>query len=92
MEAEDDRSEYDYAIPPMRTMTLGIRAKRSGPIAKTSDPIEEVWLAQGDGSEGRETVGGATEEEKILGLIERVRGYDPDMLLTQDGDSSSSPT
>ncbi len=80
---DDDTREYDYALPPLRTMSVGVRGSRSGLITKADDPGEEVWLEDGS---GREVIGGASEREKILGLAERVRELDLDILLTRDGD------
>ncbi|MDG6925284.1 MAG: hypothetical protein JRN09_01895 [Nitrososphaerota archaeon] len=80
---DDDVREYDYALPPLRTMSVGVRGSRSGLITKADDPVEEVWL---EDRSRREVIGGASEREKILGLVERVRELDLDILLTRDGD------
>lgn len=86
----DDTWKFDYSVPPLRTKRLALSVRKSGRIAKVGDPIDEIWL-QDECEEGRELMEGATEAEKILRLVERVRESDPDILLTRDGDTFLFP-
>ena len=70
-----------------RASTWSIR--KSGKIAKVSDPIGSVSLKGGDGSVS--SIDGGSEEDKILGLVEQVKKLDPDLVFTSDGDSFVLP-
>jgi DNA polymerase elongation subunit (family B) len=80
----DSTSAYDYDLPPLSTLKVDLSVKKSGVIATPGDPIESIMLDD-------EVVDAVSEEEMILGLVERVRETDPDILLTRDGDTFLFP-
>lgn len=88
-ELMDDVWACEYEAPPLRSASVGVAVRRSGRLAKLTDPIESVELRGGDGSTS--TIDGGSEEGKILRLVEEVRRLDPDIVFTQDGDSFVLP-
>jgi len=82
----DNAWALDYDIPPLRTMKVDLSVRKAGAIAKPGDALESIRL-----DDGREVIDGGSEEDKILGLVRRVREADPDILLTRDGDTFLFP-
>jgi DNA polymerase, archaea type len=82
----DDAWALDYDVPPLRTMKVDLSVRKAGGMAKPGDPLESIRL-----DDDREVIDGGSEEEKILGLVARVREADPDVLLTRDGDTFLFP-
>jgi DNA polymerase I len=85
----DDIWSYQYAVPDLRSVEIEVVVRKSGKMAKVSDPIESIGLRCGDGSGSR--VDGGSEEDKILGLVEQVKSLDPDLVFTSDGDAFVLP-
>jgi len=85
---QDSVESEDYAIPPLRTSFLRVEIKRSGPIARFDDPLQTVIL-QKDGE--TEVVDKGSESDKLIELANSIRRDDPDILLTEDGDSFLMP-
>ncbi len=87
-ELKDDAWEYDYALPPLRKITLRVEVAKQGKLPRTTDRIE--WIAiENDGE--KVVIDGRTEADKIVGLMRAVRDADPDFVLTNDGDTFLFP-
>ena len=85
---EDDVWAYDYAAPPLRTAKLDVHVAKGGRLPKPTDRIESFTL-ECDGEPVAIT--GQSEMEKLLKLAEAVRQADPDVILTDDGDTFLFP-
>jgi DNA polymerase elongation subunit (family B) len=93
IESEDTRLKYtlldcadsvDYVVPPLRISKIGVEIAKQGRIAKMSDPVGKITVAQ----EGREEIiDSGDEKDKLLQLVQVVKELDPDILVTRGGDS-----
>ena len=80
----DSVERINYSIPPLRTMQLKIEIAKTGKIANLQDPISTITVEQ----EGNQiTIDSGDEAEKLLQLSKVVKELDPDMILTNGGDS-----
>jgi DNA polymerase I len=85
---QDDIWSCQYVIPSLRTVDVEVAIRKSGKMAKYSDPIESIRLMCGGESS---VVDGGSEGDKILGLVEEIRRLDPDIIFTDDGDAFVLP-
>src|SRR5271154_3549917 len=69
-ELMDDVWSCQYDVPDLRSVDVEVEVKKSGKMARVSDPIGAVSLKGGDGSVSR--MDGGSEADKILGLVDRV--------------------
>ena len=83
IQAEEDRWETNYELPPLKT--LNIRSNLNPKIDYQQKPIQLFYHDQCLGVD-------LTQEEKAFGEITRViEEYDPDIILTDFGDSMLLP-
>ena len=87
-ELRDDVWEYDYALPPLKKVTLEVEVAKQGKLPRPTDRIESITLRSGD---GETEIGGNSEADKILGLAQAAHEADPDFILTNDGDTFLFP-
>ena len=87
-ELKDDVWEYDYALPPLRKVTLEVEVAKQGKLPRLTDRIESITLKSDD---GEMEIGGNSEADKIVGLMRAVQESDPDFILTNDGDTFLFP-
>jgi DNA polymerase elongation subunit (family B) len=97
IEAEDATLEYslldsaesvNYPIPPLRIMRIAVEVAKRGKIAKLDDPIAKIVVSQGN---DRLVLEVGEEKDKLLGLVQAVKEFDPDIILTKGGDSYLFP-
>jgi DNA polymerase I len=74
----------NYSIPPQRKMQLKVEIAKSGKIANLQDPIARIILNQ---DEKQITIDSGDEAEKLLQLSKMVKDLDPDLIVTNGGDS-----
>jgi DNA polymerase elongation subunit (family B) len=80
----DSVESVDYRIPPVRSAWLRIKVKKEGVLNELTDAIDSLTLE----SEGNAVVvETGSEKEKILKLVKAVKEVDPDLVLTEGGDS-----
>ena len=84
----DSVESTDYTIPPLRTMKLTVKIAKKGKISNFDDPIDSIVVSQADRQIPIESKG---EDEKILELTNTVEELDPDIVLTDGGDSYILP-
>jgi len=84
----DSVESMDYAVPPLRMMTLRVEIAKKGKIANLKDPIANIAVTQAD---KQVNIDSGEEDEKLLQLARTVREFDPDMILTAGGDSQLFP-
>ncbi len=87
-ELMDDVWAYDYALPKLRKVTLEVEVAREGKLPRLTDKIRSISL---EGDDGKVTIDGSSEADKIIGLTRAVREADPDFVLTSDGDTFLFP-
>ena len=81
---QDSVESINYSIPPLRTMQLKVEIAKSGKIANLQDPIASIILNQ---DEKQITIDSGDEGEKLLQLSKMVKDLDPDLIVTNGGDS-----
>jgi len=80
----DSVESVDYRTPPLRSTWLRINVKKEGVLNKLTDVADSLTLE----SDGHAIViDKGSEKEKILKLVKAVQGVDPDLILTEGGDS-----
>ncbi|HEV2137753.1 MAG TPA: DNA polymerase domain-containing protein [Nitrososphaerales archaeon] len=87
-ELKDDVWAYDYAIPNLTKVELDVEVAKKGKLARFTDRIESIALKSGNRVI---KIGGRSEADKLLGLVQAVREADPDFILTNDGDTFLFP-
>ena len=81
---QDSVESVNYSIPPLRTMQLKVEIAKSGKIANLQDPIASIILNQ---DEKQIIIDSGDEGEKLLQLSKMVKDLDPDLIVTNGGDS-----
>jgi DNA polymerase elongation subunit (family B) len=74
----------DYAVPELRVMKSRVEIAKKGKIANFKDPIDKIYIAQ---NENKVCIDSGEETDKLLQLVKAVKELDPDILVTQGGDS-----
>jgi DNA polymerase I len=80
----DSVESIDYSLPPLRAMQLKIEIAKLGKIANLKDPINNIRVNQ---AEEQIEICSGDEAEKLLQLTRVVRDLDPDIIVTNGGDS-----
>ena len=80
----DSVESIDYTLPPLRIMHLKIEIAKTSKIASLQDPIANISLEQ---EEKRIIIDSGDESEKLLQLSKLVKDLDPDIIVTNGGDS-----
>ena len=86
--SEDDVMAYEYTLPKLRKVRLDVAIDKQGKIPRFTDRIKDITL---DDDEGKFSVGGDGEADKLHGLAKAVKDSDPDFIITADGDSFLFP-
>jgi DNA polymerase elongation subunit (family B) len=84
----DSVTSTDYAVPEMRVMKLELEIYKRGKIASFKDPVDRIQLTQ---NEKKVCIDSGDEKDKLLQLVKAVKELDPDILVTQGGDSYLFP-
>jgi DNA polymerase, archaea type len=80
----DKVESIDYTIPTFRVMRLTLEVAKHGKLASLEDPIGSFQLEQDSQTIIIEK---GTETDKLLELAKMVKELDPDIILTNGGDS-----
>jgi DNA polymerase elongation subunit (family B) len=84
----DSRESLNYALPPLRNIMLQVNTKSAGRIQKFEDELESIIIHDGNETVALESEG---ETEKLRRLADLFREIDPDIVLTEGGDSFIFP-
>jgi DNA polymerase elongation subunit (family B) len=84
----DSVTSTDYAVPELRVMRLKVEIAKKGKIANFKDPIGAIQVTQ---DEKEICIDSGDERDKLLQLAKAVKELDPDILVTQGGDSYLFP-
>jgi DNA polymerase elongation subunit (family B) len=84
----DSVESIDYKLPPLRQLTLEVQIANKKPIPSLKDAIQSITLE----SECNQTViNEGDEKQKILSMVEALWKENPDIILTDGGDSFLFP-
>ena len=85
----DSVKSTDYVVPKLRVVKLEVDVAKKGIVASFDDPIEKICLKQ----ESKEDliIDYGDEATKLLQLVYAVNELDPDVILTNAGDSYLFP-
>jgi len=84
----DSVESVDYRLPPLRLLALRVQIAKKKIIPNFSDAIESIILE----SNSKEIVlSEGDERRKILSMVQAVQREDPDIVLTESGDSFLFP-
>jgi DNA polymerase elongation subunit (family B) len=85
---KDSRETIDYENPPLRKIRLEVATRKTRKVQTFADEIGTIEVTS-DGEEIR--VDSGSETEKILELVKIFRVEDPDIVITNGGDSFIFP-
>jgi DNA polymerase elongation subunit (family B) len=80
----DSAESVDYALPPLRVSRIDVDVAKQGKIARLSDPIGKIVVSQGN---DKVAIDSGDEMGKLLRLVQAVKEFDPDIVVTKGGDS-----
>ncbi len=86
---KESRESIDYNLPPLRTARLQLRTHLKKKIQSLDDKLDIIRIVRDNGE--TITIDSGDESEKILRLVEAFRETDPDIILTEGGDSFIFP-
>ena len=84
----DSVESTDYVLPPLRSMKLTVEIAKKGKIANFDDSIQSIIVSQAD---RQITIESTDEGEKLVELTRMIEELDPDIILTDGGDSYLLP-
>ncbi len=85
----DSVESIDYAVPRLRVMRLEVDVAKTGIVAGFDDEIRSITLKQD--REDEIVIDYGDEATKLMQLVYAVNKLDPDIVLTQSGDSYLFP-
>ena len=85
---QDSVASTDYAVPPLQIMKMQVKIAQKGKLTNFEDQIAKITLTQ---AEKQVTIDSGDEVDKLLKLVDAVCELDPDIILTQGGDSYLFP-
>jgi DNA polymerase elongation subunit (family B) len=80
----DSAESVNYVLPPLRISRIDVDVAKQGKIARLSDPIDRIVVSQGN---DKIVMDSGDEKAKLLGLVQAVKEFDPDIIVTKGGDS-----
>ena len=80
----DSAESVEYSVPPLKVAKLKIEVDKEKSIPSFADPIAKVLLEFDDELVAIDSV---DERDKILSLVETIQNKDPDLIITDGGDS-----
>jgi DNA polymerase elongation subunit (family B) len=86
---KDSREALDYKLPPLHTIRLQVRTAKVNRIQTFNDRLGSLKIIRSDGESFE--IDSGSECEKLFSLVEAFREMDPDIVLTEDGDSFIFP-
>ncbi len=86
---KDSREATDYKLPPLREIRLEVKTRKTKKIRTFGDEIGSLQIKKDDGEDF--TIDSGGELEKILDLVDFFREEDPDIVITEGGDSFIFP-
>ncbi len=86
---KDSRESIDYQLPPLREVGFEIKTKKLRKIRSFDDKLASFHFTRNE--EEILALDSGDERDTILGLVEAFRTEDPDVIMTDGGDSFLFP-
>jgi len=86
----DSRETVDYQLPPLREITLQLETRKTKRIQRFEEELDSISIHDGENGEVF-AIDSGDEVEKLLRLVETFHEIDPDIVLTEGGDSFIFP-
>jgi DNA polymerase elongation subunit (family B) len=84
----DSREAIDYQLPPLRQVKLSVKTAKSGKIRTFDDELQSIEISHDD---DKTVMDFGDESYKLLKLVDAFKLLDPDVIVTDDGDSFLFP-
>ena len=84
----DSVKRVHYTLPPLRIANLSVDIAKKSKVANFDDSIKNICLTQAD---KQVRLSSGSDKEKLLGLVNTIKEFDPDFILTYGGDSYLFP-
>src|SRR5947208_11560335 len=84
----DSRETIDYKLPPLRKIRLEVKTRKNKRIRTFEDELDSISTIT---DQGPIVIDSGSEEEKLLSLVETFNEIDPDIVITEGGDSFIFP-
>jgi DNA polymerase elongation subunit (family B) len=84
----DSRETVDYELPPLRKIRLQVRTKKNRRIQRFDDEVDSITILHENETI---TIDSNDETAKLLSLVDIFNEIDPDIVLTEGGDSFLFP-
>jgi len=84
----DSVESLDYKLPPLRLLKLEVQIAKKKPISSFKDSIQSITL---ESDSGEIVISEGDEKQKLLSMVEAVWRENPDVVLTDGGDSFLFP-
>jgi DNA polymerase elongation subunit (family B) len=85
---EDSREKIEYELPPLRSLRLEVSTKKTHKVSRFKDELSSIKIHAAN-----DTIifDSGTELDKLSRLVTEFREVDPDLVLTEGGDSFIFP-
>src|SRR3989440_10819041 len=84
----DSSETIDYKLPPLRKIRLEVKTRKNKRIRTFKDELDSISTIT---DQGPIVIDSGSEEEKLLSLVETFNEIDPDIVITEGGDSFIFP-
>jgi DNA polymerase elongation subunit (family B) len=84
----DSVESIDYKLPPLRQLKLEVQIANKKPIPSFKDTIQSITL---ESERNQIAISEGDEKQKILNMVEALWKENPDIVLTDGGDSFLFP-
>jgi len=85
---KDSREQTKYTLPTLRTLRLELSTKKAKKIPTFEDELDKIILHEGNDVT---VLDSGSESDRIMQLVGVFRDKDPDVILTEGGDSFLFP-
>jgi DNA polymerase elongation subunit (family B) len=85
---KDSREAIDYPLPPLTKVRLQVETAKTRKVQRFSDRLDSITVTHDDECI---VIDSGDEVEKLLELVEVFRQIDPDIIVTDGGDSFIFP-
>jgi DNA polymerase, archaea type len=86
---KDSREMIDYGLPPLRKVRLDVKTRKGKRIRTFEDEIDSLRVTRDNGE--AISLQSGDEVEKLLNLVDFFKRTDPDIVITDGGDSFAFP-
>jgi DNA polymerase, archaea type len=86
---EDSRNEIDYTLPLFRKIKLNVQTRKTKKLQNFRDELDYAQISLDTGQ--TVTIDSGSETEKILEIVDLFKKTDPDIVVTEGGDSFIFP-